>query len=269
MNGQKFVYKFVSFPEIVKAESKLPYSSKFRKENSDDGSDLAEEEDMPPSPTLSNSPPPSMVANLKREVNENDYRSYLMNWNTHSQSQTHHLDNAKTKKRLIYDSHNDSSSPATQRQPFSATDRQRERASPLSSHDSWRLRDETSDSSPQAPQSLPLNRNTAQNFSLGMSSAMAAAFAFTAASFSEEEQARRAAATAAFLDGFRQATASFGLQTKFSEDTPSTGGRSAGEKSCLVCVIDSNKYVICCRMLFIGDQLLKVPSQLVRSHAIC
>ena len=78
MNGQKFVYKFVAFPEITKTETKIPFSVKMGRMATDDGStnrDGEEENGNPPSPTLSNSPPSMVVS--KSELQDNYYRCYM------------------------------------------------------------------------------------------------------------------------------------------------------------------------------------------------
>jgi len=78
VNGQKFVYRFVSLPTSSK-EPKMSY--KLRLDRLGITESDTYDDTIPPSPTSSSSPPPSMVVNLSSDVNRSfdndDYKQLL------------------------------------------------------------------------------------------------------------------------------------------------------------------------------------------------
>ena len=251
MNGQKFVYKFVSFPEVAKADAKIPFSVKMGKmENSDEGSSAPDEEDeMPPSPTLSNSPPPSMVASLKPDYNDSEYQRMLFQWqHARSQPESRCYDQANSNNRHSHIPSKNSLTPAQSRHSLPTTDRQRSnRQSPTSSYDAWRTEAEKGHVSNNRTQSpSPKHKDTA-NYPFNMSSAaMAAAFAFSAATLSDEERTRRLAATAAFWDGFRQAAASINTPEKHEDTIDHPNAGLSLRNNVHLCCLDKNNNNSCC-----------------------
>ena len=183
-------------------------------ENSDDGSTAAEDDDeLPPSPTLSNSPPPSMVAPLKPEINEADYRRMLMQWHSRNQSESRYFEQTNSNNCHSDVSNKNAAMPASQLHSLMLDRSRGGRHSPTSSYDLWRTEAEESHSSTNRSPSSKLIDSTHYPFGVS-SAAVAAAFAISAASMSEEERTKRIAATAAFWDGFRQAAASIHLPEK-------------------------------------------------------
>jgi len=226
VNGQKFVYKFVSFPEVAKADAKIPFSVKMGKmDNSDEGSNAPdEEEEMPPSPTLSNSPPPSMVASLKPEITESEYQRMFLQWqHVRNQSESRCFEQQNSNNRHSHISSKSSSTPVPKRHSLSSERQRASRQSPTPSYDAWRTDAETGHASTNRTQSPPARHNDTTNYPFNVPSATMAAIA--AASLSEEERKRRMAATAAFWDGFRQAAASINMPSKHEDmmDHPNSG----------------------------------------------
>uniref|UniRef100_H2YWC2 ETS domain-containing protein n=1 Tax=Ciona savignyi TaxID=51511 RepID=H2YWC2_CIOSA len=198
VNGQKFVYKFVSFPEIIKTETKIPFRVKMERLTQNEGCPGGmddDEEGDPPSPTPSSSPPSMVVG--RGEVTEDDYRYFIQRRQQElkeleqvEQRKKHHneqkLDQRRQLNKLAYPNYSPSQSPA----------------------DSWRHR-EMADESHIPPSALQHNSRSVEEVA-GMSlehMTSAAAAAAAALSASQEERARSAAATAAFWAGFRQAAA--------------------------------------------------------------
>ena len=188
--------------------------------SSDDGSNIAPEdiennEDTPPSPTVSNSPPPSMVLSQKAELSKDDYRRLLMQWHHQRATDSRDYNQATPQQRSNHNARTDAMTPIAEPQTTSFDRSHDLVASSPVSRDIWRVRDVSDDGHSHNKNALsPYARDALAGMSFGTTSAaMAAAAAFTAASFTEEERARNAAATAAFWAGFRQAAVAAAVAT--------------------------------------------------------
>ncbi|CAK8689571.1 uncharacterized protein LOC143459272 [Clavelina lepadiformis] len=230
VNGQKFVYKFVSFPEIIKTETKIPFRVKMeRLTHSDGGSNgPADEEDgNPPSPTLSNSPP-SMVVN-RPDTSDDGLRYYL-----HCQQQLSHSEEkdfeGSIKSRRKPPSQNDVLS-SQRRLLTSHNERDSHgRLSPSHSQDSWSLRESNDENRKYAQDALSYNAHSSDVSRMSLnatSAAVAAAAALSAASLTEEERARNAGATAAFWAGIRQVVAAAAAASTSTASEASSHGHSS------------------------------------------
>ena len=196
VNGQKFVYKFVSFPEITKTETKVPFSVKMSKfSNPEDGLNLGdgEENGSPPSPTLSSSPPSLVVS--KSEPQDDYFRYYMQQYQANSSlaktydqttkypKSSQQSVSALAEKRIVDNETSQASREHSHRHSQSA-----------SSHDVWRPGDAS-----KATLSSGTKHNDVANLSLSATLA-----ALSASSLSEEDRVR--AATAALWAGFQQAS---------------------------------------------------------------
>nr|NP_001116439.1 Elk protein [Ciona intestinalis]BAE06397.1 transcription factor protein [Ciona intestinalis] len=225
VNGQKFVYKFVSFPEIIKTETKIPFRVKMERltqnENGQGGIDDDDEGD-PPSPTPSSSPPSMVVG--RSDVTEEDYRYFIQR-----QQEAKELEQAEKRKKL---SHQNEQRQEQRRQLKQLN---YSNYSPTQSPaDNWRHR-EMAEESHHATGSLQHATRSVEDvarMSLGAASSAAAAAAAAALSATQEERARNAAATAAFWAGFRQAAAAAVVASTSKPEDPLLTQRylQAGER---------------------------------------
>lgn len=189
---------------------------------SEDESNISPEENMnnaetPPSPTLSNSPPPTMVSNQTHDLSPSDYHRMLMQW--HDTSGANGYEQGLNHLRRTHTTKSDVSSPFTQQQTTVLDKPHDHVVSSPASRDVWRVRDGVDEDYSHNKNTLvPYAREGLSGISFGANSAaVAAAAAFTAASFTEEERARNAAATAAFWAGFRQAAVAAAAATSRSD----------------------------------------------------
>nr|CAB3242113.1 ELK protein [Phallusia mammillata] len=216
VNGQKFVYKFVSFPEIIKTETKIPFRVKMERLSHNEGNTGIpgedEEDGEPPSPTLSNSPPSMVVS--RPDVSEEDYHYYLKRQQAetaHDLEQFSRQMNQQQQQRKS----NHEVLPDQRRSLNGGKSRNYHGhfSTASSSGDGWRLQDGGSGTSDEkrvfSSPALHSRLDDRSNMTLDAKSAaaVAAAAALSAAGMSDEERARTAAATAAFWAGFRQAAA--------------------------------------------------------------
>ena len=176
-----------------------------RMASSDDGSNLSEkdENEEPPSPIFFNSSPPSMVAFHESELKKSDLQGYFLNWNQKERNES--IDFVQ---RATNNSHN--YEPFVPMETLTSSLQQRQSTSdrphyPSVFCNSLRAKalyaENTTKESP-----YPAQWGTLPGMSLAMPSAATSSTASTsAASLAEKERAKNAAATVAFLAGFRQA----------------------------------------------------------------